>query len=448
VAHRPRARGRLSQKPVGFSTNELPTQHLFAPGSVLAVMSLNIRPIISALLRNWAGPVLVAAQVAIALAVVANAVYIVKQRIDKIDRPTGMDVQDIFVIRSDGVTDNYAHEATIRADLAYLRGQPAVVAVTTMDYAPLSGDGNSIGVMLQPDDQRHAVGTGYYEVDEDGIRALGVHLTAGRSFTHNEILPPRTGDASGTSAGQAIVTQALADDLYPDGHALGKTLYDSGRHFTSPAIIVGIIDHMYGFRVSWGRVDRVILAPRLPYPDDQPIANYVVRTQPGRRDVVMRSVESYLQASNPDRIIEWIRPLDYFKDRSYVADRSMEIFLSVITLMLLVVTAVGIFGLVTFNVGARAKQIGTRRALGAQRLDIVSYFLVENWLITTAGMAVGCALALWVGFWLSVHYQLPRLDLYYLVGGIPALWMVGLVAAWYPAQRAAAVPPAVATRTV
>jgi len=58
----------------------------------------------------------------------------------------------------------------------------------------------------------------------------------------------------------------------------------------------------------------------------------------------MRSVESYLQASNPDRIIEWIRPLDYFKERSYVADRSMEIFLSAITFMLLAVTAVGWIG--------------------------------------------------------------------------------------------------------
>jgi putative ABC transport system permease protein len=162
----------------------------------------------------------------------------------------------------------------------------------------------------------------------------------------------------------------------------------------------------------------------------------------------MRSVESYLQASNPDRIIDWIRPLDYFKDRSYVADRSMEVFLSAIMLMLLAVTAVGIFGLVTFNVDARAKQIGTRRALGAQRSDIVCHFVVENWLITTAGVAVGCVLALWVGFWLSVHYQLPRLDLYYLVSGIPVLWATGLLAAWAPAQRAAAVPPAVATRTI
>jgi putative ABC transport system permease protein len=411
-------------------------------------MSLNVRPIISALLRAWTGPVLVAAQVAITLAVLANALYVVKQRIDKIGRPTGMDVPNIFVIHSQGVTDKFALEPTIRADLAWLRAQPGVVAVTSMGYPPLGGDGDTIGVMLQPNDQKHAVGTHYYEIDEDGIRALGLHLTAGRSFNHNEILPPLTGGASDTPAGEVIITRALADDLYPDGHALGKILYDSGGNFASPATIIGIVDPMYGYRVGWSRVDRVALAPRLPYPDGQPITHYIVRTQPGHLEQVMRSVEGYFQTSNADRVVDWIRPLEFFKDRSYAADRSMGVFLGIITLMLLAITCIGIFGLVTFNVSTRRKQIGTRRALGAQRTDIVSYFLVENWLVTTVGVVFGCALAVWAGAWLSTHYQLPRLDLYYLVGGIPVLWLIGLVAAWYPALRASGVPPGVATRTV
>ncbi len=411
-------------------------------------MNLNVRPILSALLRNWAGPALVAAQVAVTLAVLTNAFYVVKQRIDKIGRPTGMDVANIFVVHSQGVTDRYAHEATIRADLAYLRGQAGVLAVTTMDYPPLGGEGNTVGVMLHPGDQKHAVGTHYYEIDEDGIRALGLNLTAGRPFSRNEILPPRSGPASNAAAGQAIITQALANDLYPDGHAVGKIIYDSGALLSSPATIVGIVDPMYGHRVGWDRVDRVVLAPRLPFPDQQPIVNYVVRTQPGHRDLVMSSVEEHLRNSNPDRVIEWLRPLDFFKNRSYAADRNMGVFLAAIVAMLLVITCIGVLGLVTFNVNARRKQIGVRRALGAQSYDIVSYFLVENWLVMTVGVIAGSALALWVGSWLSVHYQLPRLDLYYLVGGIPLLWVVGLVAAWYPAIRASSVSPAVATRTV
>jgi putative ABC transport system permease protein len=133
------------------------------------IMSLGVRPILSALLRNWTGPLLVAAQVAVTLAVLVNALYIVELRIEKIGRPSGMDIPNIFVVRNVGVTEKYAHEATVRADLAYLRGKPGVLAVTTMDYAPLSGHGNVVGVMLQPDDQRHAVGAHYYEVDDQAL---------------------------------------------------------------------------------------------------------------------------------------------------------------------------------------------------------------------------------------------------------------------------------------
>jgi putative ABC transport system permease protein len=57
-------------------------------------------------------------------------------------------------------------------------------------------------------------------------------------------------------------------------------------------------------------------------------------------------------------------------------------------------------------------------------------------------------LALLLGFWLSTTFELPRLKLYYLVGGVAVLWAIGLAAAWMPARRAARVSPAVATRTV
>jgi len=105
------------------------------------------------------------------------------------------------------------------------------------------------------------------------------------------------------------------------------------------------------------------MAPRLPFPDE-PAVNYLVRTQPGRRDSVMLAVDEHMQSSNPDRMIEWTRTLTYLKNLSYIADRNMGIFLVAITLMLIAITCIGVYGLATFNVGTRAKQIGTRRALG------------------------------------------------------------------------------------
>ena len=90
----------------------------------------------------------------------------------------------------------------------------------------------------------------------------------------------------------------------------------------------------------------------------------------------------------------------------------------------------------------RTKQIGTRR------FHILRYFLVENWLTTTSGVIIGCVLALALGVKLSLMFQAPRMPLYYLVVGVLTLWVLGLSAVWVPGRRAAAISPAVATRTV
>jgi putative ABC transport system permease protein len=99
-------------------------------------------------------------------------------------------------------------------------------------------------------------------------------------------------------------------------------------------------------------------------------------------------------------------------------------------------------------VNTRTRQIGTRRAVGARRRDIVRHFMTENWLITTLGVFAGCGLALAAGHWLATQYELPRLDLYYLVAGVAGLWLVGQLAAWQPSLKAAKVSPAMATRNV
>ena len=132
----------------------------------------------------------------------------------------------------------------------------------------------------------------------------------------------------------------------------------------------------------------------------------------------MRDIEAKLGDSNPGRLLRWVRPFEYFINQSYLDDRNMAIFLVSVTSALLAITALGIFGLATFNVSTRIRQIGTRRAVGARRMDIVRHFLVENWMVTTAGVVAGCGAALGIGYWISVEYELPRLDLYYLVGGV------------------------------
>ena len=123
-----------------------------------------------------------------------------------------------------------------------------------------------------------------------------------------------------------------------------------------------------------------------------------------------RRLETKLGESNRTRVISWVRTHDYYIERSYKADTRMAVLLGVTIFMLISMTALGIVGLASFSVNARVKQIGTRRAVGARRLDILRYFMLENWVLTTAGVLVGCGLAYYFSYWLSSAYEVPMSD--------------------------------------
>jgi putative ABC transport system permease protein len=126
----------------------------------------------------------------------------------------------------------------------------------------------------------------------------------------------------------------------------------------------------------------------------------------------------------------------------------MAVVLSVVVSLLIIITALGIIGLASFSVKTRTKQIGTRRAVGARKIDIVRYFLLENWMITSFGVVAGAIMAAGLNYWLVTAYSLDKLNPLYIPAGILGIWFLGLGSVLGPARRAAAIPPAVATRTV
>jgi len=273
------------------------------------------------------------------------------------------------------------------------------------------------------------------------VEALGVHLAEGRAFEVSEVQYTEERNAAKFEP-SVILTRELARAVFGDEPALGRLVYD-GRG--ESAVVVGIVEHMLGAWVEWDKLSQVMLVPRIP---SGPIARYVVRSEPGQRDALMAEVERKLGESGLSRAVIWLRPHTQFTERSYQADSRMVAFLAVIVGLMISVTALGIVGLATFQVNVRRKQIGTRRAVGARRGDIIRYFMLENWLLTTGGVVAGTLLAFGFGHWLSTAYALPRLQPVYVGAGIAALWVLGQLAVLVPARRAAAIPPAIATRTV
>jgi len=404
---------------------------------------MGIRPILSSLLRNRAGAILVALQIAITLAIIVNAVYLTQQRVSKIGRPTGIDDQNIFAFWVNTYQKDYDFLGMVREDLLLLRQMPDIIDATPMQQVPLSGSGNSSGFYSLPDKKGENSPANTYSTDEHGTKTLGVTLAAGREFDANDVEYKKEDQKQPGYPPTAIISQGFATALFKDQPAIGKNFYDDQSR---PIRIVGVISHMHGSWVGWDKVDRTMLYPQVgPYASTQ----YVIRTRPGSIDRVMSAVEVALRKRDPNRVVATpMTKMSDMKRRSYAGDSLMAVTLSTVTGLVLVFSSLGIFGLATFNVNSRTRQIGTRRAVGARRIDIVKYFLAENWIVTSAGVVVGCGLALAAGYWLSTQYKLPRLDLYYLVGGVLGLWVLGQLAAWQPSLRAAKVSPAMATRSI
>lgn len=407
------------------------------------MMSLNVRPILSALSRNRTGAILVALEIAVALAVMVNAAWIVAQRLEQIEAPSGIDVRDTFAIGVSALTSHSDLAAAQREDLAYLRSLPGVLAVSTTSSIPLSRYGQGTAVSRDPGEQAPMTRTRSMEVDEATLGTLGVRIVAGRNFRATDIRPPTKGYFPSYS--EVLITQSLANKLFPDGNALGKSIYQGDN---TPMTVIGITSNFIPSvpNSSTSPGYDMLMYPQIP-------GNYgfyfcLVRTRPGRTAALLQIAQRHLAISNPDRILILAQTLSFYRQRLDAGNRNVAIFLTLVTALILCVTCLGIFGLTTFNVSTRTKQIGTLRAVGARKRDVVAHFLIENAIVLTAGVIAGCTLALGIGHWLSDQYQLPRLDLHFLAIGILALAVIGQLAAWQPARRAASVPPSVATRTV
>jgi putative ABC transport system permease protein len=407
---------------------------------------MDIKPVYSALMRNKSGLALIVLQVAITLAVVCNSLFIILERSERVSRPSGMDEQNTFVISSLGFTKGFDLRQSMREDLDLIRSLPGVVAATTTNTVPTSNGGWSTGVDVQPLDetgQRESKSTALYMVDEQGAASFGVKLIAGRDFTPEEIA--EFSQDTGITAKVIIVTEALAKELFPDGDAVGKSIYGIGND-NATVTIVGVMERLQQPWVGSRTVEQSTLVP-IRMIGGESYSRYLIRTEPGQRDRLMKEVEEKLQASNPGRIVRSLESVESIRADSYRGDRAMMSILFAVMGALVLVTGAGIVGLASFWVTRRIKQIGTRRALGARRFNIRGYFQTENGIMVLMGIGLGIVFTYGFNLWLMQAYQSPRLPWFYLPIGALTVFVLGQLAVLGPAGRAARVPPAVATRT-
>ena len=402
--------------------------------------------ILKSLRRNKIGAMLIAVQMAVTLAILCNALFIIRQRVVASHRTSGVDEANLFAIKNQWVGDPQDLESLLRSDLDALRALPGVVDAYASNSYPLGNGGDGEGIGRNPDQVEATLLTAMYYADEHAIPTLGLKLIAGRNFNLQEVVD-RADSNQPLKPRAVIITRPLAEKLFPGESAIGKIVYISFDKLPVP--VVGVIDRL---QVPWHSVGDwgstfFYNSVLVPYRWAVPYSNYIIRAKPGELAAAMRTAQKTLIDLNRQRVIAKVEPLTAARAESYKDDRGLSVILGTVSAALLLVTGFGIVGLTSYWVAQRRRQIGIRRALGASRQAIIRYFQAENLLIAAAGTIAGIALAIAANLWMVSSFEMRRLDPVYAIVGALAVLGLGQLAVLWPALRAASIPPALATRS-
>jgi putative ABC transport system permease protein len=403
---------------------------------------MEIRPVLSALLRHKTAAALIVVEVALSCAIICNAIFLVNARVQRMDRPSGIVEQELLHIAATSLMPGRSPDVTRREDLAVLAAVPGVKSVTSINQMPYGNSTWASSINLTPEQPEPTREASMYLDDGTLVETFGMQVLEGRDFEPGEFVDIQALEEPSSTAGvpAALVTRSLAEKLFPGESALGKDIYVFGD---SPIRIVGVVSQLIqpGQHRIVGDYEAMIFPVRVSQGD------YVLRTEEGRRAEVLKAAVDALLRAEPARIIDKQETVTDMRRAFYSRDRSVVWLLVCVCAALLVVTALGIVGLASFWVQQRTRQIGVRRALGATRGQILRYFQLENLILATLGILLGMLLAFGINQLLMSRYELPRLPWQYLPAGAVILWILGQVAVLGPARRAASVPPAIATRS-
>lgn len=406
---------------------------------------MDLMPILSTLRRHKTAAGLIVLEVALSSAIVCNALHLITERLTLLNADNGLAEAELVVLDVGGIGVIPNVDEITSQDLQALRALPGVKSATIIN-TPLYGESNqhsSVSMDAAQKDQRFGAAT--FSVEADGVRTLGLKLIAGRDFRPEEVVLDNdlNNPEKQVTVGQVIINRKVAERLYPGKSALGEQFYVFGD---TPVQVIGVAETLTPVHPSSARAGDDY-AMMFPIRNSFRGGAYVLRVEPSQQDAVIKAASAALERVDGNRIIKGGRPMSEMRAKYYAQDRAMVWLLGGVCAALLIVTAFGIVGLASFWVQQRTRMIGTRRALGATRGQILRYFQAENFLLSSAGIVIGMVAAYGISLLLMQSYEMPRLPWSYLPMGALVLWALGQLAVLAPARRAAALPPVAALRS-
>ncbi|WP_437975662.1 FtsX-like permease family protein [Sorangium sp. So ce295] len=396
-------------------------------------------PLVRALSRRKTPALLMVLETAFGFAVAVHASGLAVHYARGASAPRGIETRSLLLAATERDGPSFAsldeRAAAVRRDAAALGRVAGVLAAAEATAAPFNLTHREVVETTLPGGPRAVA----WMLDDRGgvAEVLGLAPLAGRLLA--------AADAAGAEATPAVVTQALAARLFPDGRAVGQTVRRSARQ--RPLVVVGVVP---SFRVAMGRdpddAQRALFAAEGPALGRS--LTYLVRVDPGADDRAGARVREALERADPRRAV-LVRRLDEGVDLDAGTSRGAGGLALTLLGAIFVVVFLGRIGMASLLVAERRQALGIRRALGATRADVARLVLAENALLTTAGLAAG-AVAL-AGLRAAARAVAPELDVPLepptaLLVAV-AFWLAGMAAALVPALRASAVSPAEASRS-
>jgi len=404
---------------------------------------MDIKPIFLSLKQNKFMTILMVIQIAFTMGVLSSSVLVATETLREWGIPSGMPHQDIIRISPEFFDESQDVGQALINDIERVKKMENVINVAPSNAIPFTAE-NMINVYLTAEEDAQEYKTVVFQSDENIFDVLQLSLIEGRMLTASDVI---RGEDSVTleNAAQVMISQEMAKVLFVDQSAIGQTIWLEKNG--DPVQVVGTYSNfMTGERLNWhGKSYQSIIRPQVKWSQTQQ-PHYLIRVEQGTGTAMLADIIDVFYQER-GRYINSSELLKRTQKRMYDGRGSRALTMLVISAILLIITGLGMTGLTAFQVTQKHKQIGTRRALGAKKRDIMRYFLTENSIITLMGLFIGVLVTLTITFELSEQASQNFMNVSVLLLTALVMWFVNILAVWFPAKRAANIEPAIVTRS-
>ena len=377
---------------------------------------------------------LVIAEVGLSLVLLVGAGLLVKSFVRLMDVNPGFDPDHLltFNLGLPSSTDAVHQLAFYQEVVQRLQALPGVQAVGAVSRLPLAG-GNSSRSFDLPGIEKD------YDADirvstPDYFRAMGIPLLKGRSFSESDL---------GSSLNLAIINEALARTVFPGQDPIGKQLTKFGPDNLTLQIIgvVGNVRHVGLDTAPHSEIYQLLGQAQWP-------SMFVaIRSATSDATSVTSAAQNVVWSVNKDVPLANIRTMQEVIANSVQRRRFSMLLLTIFAAVAMLLAAIGLYGVMSYSVAQRTKEIGIRMALGARRPDVVTLVVKQGMALVLMGIAAGTILALGMTRLISgMLFGITATDPLTFAAVAALLGAVAFLANYLPARRAAKVDPMVALR--